>query len=157
MFCVFVCLFFARPTVKSHQLLLSGPCLTFNLIWCHSLSGQQCSSHTDFSFLNLAKLTPTLRLFHLLLPLLGKLLIFPMAGSFLSFKSQLKCHLWMSFPDHPIRNSHSVTCQLISSHCFISLYFTYCYVIFFTDFLFIGLCSLSLPPSCPLPPMHTKR
>lgn len=154
-----VCLFFfTRPTVKSHQWLLSGCRLTSNLIWCRSLSGQQCSRHADFLVLNFAKLTPTLRLFHLLLPLIGKLLIFHMTGSFLSFKSQLKCHLWMTFPDHPIQNSHSVTCHLISSHCFISLHFTYWYVIFLQIFYLLAyVLSLFLLPVPFLPCIQRSK
>lgn len=152
MFCVLI-----TPTVKSHQWLLSGPCLSFSLIWYHSLCGQWCSSHTDLSFLNLAELTRTLRLFAFAAPSAWRLLclIFHMAGSFLSFKSQLKCHLRMTFPDHPIQSSHSVTCHLISDHCLISLHFTCCYVIFYG--LFIYWLMLSLPTSCSLPPTHTKR
>lgn len=112
--------------------------------------------HTDLLFLNLAKLIPTLRLLHLLLPLFGRLLplIFHMSGSFLSFKSQLKCHLRMTFPNHSFQNSHSVTCHLVSNHClFLLFHLLLCDI--FLGCLFAYVLSLfffpSLPPSLPFP------
>lgn len=50
-------------------------------------------------------------------------------------------------PEHPIRNSHSVTCLLVSNHCFISLHFPY--ATWYLSGLFICSCSVSLPPSLP--------
>lgn len=140
----------------------SVPCLCFSPISYHSLSGPLRSHHTDLSFLNLAKLTPTLRFWHFLHPLHGRLLpfIFHMAASLLLFKSQLKCHLRIAFPCDPIQNSHSVTCHLISNHCLISLCFIYYYALFFWIidlFAYVLSLFLFLYPSSSLPPTHTKR